>query len=114
MAWALDELPLTQSTESLLGRLCRPSEKVQAMIEEHEQAKQTSEERACMKAKHREELTFKCEQAGKAAEQDLTKASTKKVRGSAPTTTTQTPVVLLPDNAVNFFCQVTSLQPCAN
>ncbi|KAG6373758.1 hypothetical protein JVT61DRAFT_5900 [Boletus reticuloceps] len=72
-------------TESPRGRVRRPSEKVQAMLEEHHLEKQGAEQKAQEKAKRRDALSRKREQASKAAEPGLLLSSTVQVQGRTDT-----------------------------
>ncbi|KAI6037319.1 hypothetical protein BKA83DRAFT_4486323 [Pisolithus microcarpus] len=53
------------------GRACRPSEKIQAMLDDQQQEKQKQDQEAMSKAKRREVLMCKHEQASQAAKTDL-------------------------------------------
>ncbi|KAG6373614.1 hypothetical protein JVT61DRAFT_6275 [Boletus reticuloceps] len=100
MSHISDDICLSQSTTSTRGCTCRPSEKVQAMLEDHQQEKQASEKQALIKAKHCEELTRKREQASKAVEQGLDSATvTGTTNAAQKTNTVHSMQALAPDNA---------------
>ncbi|KAI9453446.1 hypothetical protein HD554DRAFT_2041349 [Boletus coccyginus] len=91
MAKLLDETLQPQNAMVMLrslssGRVTcirHPSEKVQAMREDYEQAKATHKQDALVTAKRCKECTLRCDQAMKAAHQDPLKIQPTVVQGMA-------------------------------